>query len=247
MKQSSDPFLYFCGTWSKLDEFWHSCLTNAFGVEPSTRQSAWTSLFNKGDTAMLALALDLLIQEQAASRMGHSLYLENEYVRRAAIKVLGADDIRGCDPWGQEVAFASHVVALRALSKVATPEDLDLVSFAYSKHKRTLEWERAWIAASKTVLKHLSAEQASQLIEQLFSFFYDATTNETVRREAVLAIDALRDVRVENMLHKIFRMTSGDEKIEAVSALAVRNALSEEELDFIHDILERDVTSGVVF
>jgi hypothetical protein len=245
MMQHDDPFMYFAGSWAEIDESLRTCLFDALKPDTDTRRLAWSSLLKGSNLKALALALDLVTQAQAASRMGRRLKFDPEYVRRAAIELLRIDGIDGRDRWGKQIPLASHIVALRTLSMAATSEDVYLVSSMHSESPRSDEWKRAWIAAVKEVIWKTPGDRVSQLIEKLISLSRNKNSAETVRREAVLAIDASRSTNVVRVLHDIYRSTSGDARIEAVAALAVRNALDEDELKFIRELFEGEDKSGV--
>ncbi|OUC15950.1 MAG: hypothetical protein B0A82_04140 [Alkalinema sp. CACIAM 70d] len=242
-----DPFLYFAGTWIDLNDSLRDRLFQTLEPDAATQRSAWESLFEENNRLILALALDLVIQEQATSRMGDRITLQRDYMRKAAIALLQIDGIDGQNHWnGQPIPDASHIVALRILSKVATPEDGLLVASIRPDHTMTTDWESAWVAAAAAVLRETPSGQSSPLIEQLLWLSRNSNLAERVRRELVLAIGASQDVSAECALHEIYRTTNGSDRIEAIAQLAIRNALNENELEFIQTILEGDILSGVI-
>jgi len=104
----------------------------------------------------------------------------------------------------------------------------------------------AWVLAATAVLRQTAGEQAKQLIQQLLALSLQDGVADSVRCEAVLAIDVSSDPSVEPVLHEIFRTTAGDVKVEAVAALAVRSAVDDDERRFIRDLLDGAVLSGIV-
>jgi hypothetical protein len=247
MSTPIDPFLYFTGTWVSLDNSLRNRLFQTLEPDAATQQLAWRSLFEEHNHVVLALALDLAIQEQAASRMGDRIAFERDYARRAAITLLQTEGIDGRDRWNEQlVPDASHIVALRILSKVATPEDSLLLSSMRPNHTMTSDWESAWVSAAANILRQTPSGQGSRLIEQLVWLSHNGDITERVRRELVLAIGASIDTSAEHALHEIYRTTSGSDRIEAIAQLATRNALHEDELKFVQEILEGEVVSGVI-
>jgi len=247
MSLQTDYFLYFAGYWAEIDEPLRACLSDLMTSDVATRRSGWITLFKRSNALELALALDLVIQQHAAARMGDRPEIEREYLRTAAIELLRADPIVGRSRWqGHPIPCASHIVALRTFGKVAGADDADLVSALYAAHPRSTDWESAWVLAATAVLRQTAGEQAKQLIQQLLALSLQDGVADSVRCEAVLAIDVSSDPSVEPVLHEIFRTTAGDVKVEAVAALAVRSAVDDDERRFIRDLLDGAVLSGIV-
>lgn len=247
MPQHTDRFLYFAGSDSGIDESMRAYLAEILASDPDTRRRAWTSLREQSSLLGFALALDLVVQRYMAARMGAGAEIEREYVRAAAIELLRADRIAGQDRWqARAIPAASHIVALRALARVATPEDAALVASLRSGRVESSDWERAWIAAAAAVLRQATGERAAILLQQLLSLSRSPDAEDSTRCEAVLAIDASSEPGVEPALHEVYRTTTGDVQVEAVAALAARNAVDDAQRQYIRELLEGPPASGVV-
>lgn len=246
MLQHPDPFLYFAGAWAELDEPIRSCLTHTIDEDVKEQRHAWETLLERNRAFELALALDLVGRELASSRMGRRFEFDRKSVRKAAVELLRAESIDGRDPWGQPISSASRIVALRAIAHVTQPEDLQLVASVSAEPVSSLDWQHAWVAAVAALLSQSLIGRTHSLFEPLRSLVRNEQLAESVRREAVLAIDSSKDASAEPVLRELCRTTTGGPQVEALAALARRDVLNEEELRLVREILKTGAHTGVV-
>jgi hypothetical protein len=244
MTGQANPAFYLCDAWQSMSDDRRASISAIFSADTAIRQACWRALAAEQDVVAQALALDLLLARQAASRMGDEIPVDEALVRRVAHHVLAADAIAGRDRFGRQASEATHIVALRALALMARPDDAGLLMRVAPTTTQDEDYARAWIVASMAALRESTALDSAPLAARLASIAADDNFDELVRAESVIALDASSDAPAEAMLHDLMRDADGDILIETAAALAHRNALTERERAIVEGLLRSSPRTG---
>jgi len=239
-----DPALYVTGIWGRLSEAERSLIDDTRDGPAAKRRQSWHTLRLHGSPEALALSLDLFLADRAGARFGQGVSHNRKAVRGVASRLLGLPAFDGHSRFGERVAGASHVVALRSLALVAGPDDADILPPLPRDLAIAGEFLVAWGYAAGEILRLQGSQPDARLVATLSTTAADESIDAMARTGAAVAIGASPGSAAITALHGLAREAEGDVRIEALAALARHRQLEADEIETIRVLLTQSQRSS---